>query len=209
MSARRRSQPIRRRHVSSPRFLSPPAAAARPGPHLGRAPPEPRRPSASTPPPVAAGSRRPVPPVAALRSRRRLGVPPPSWPRRPAMARRRPALPAASSRRRPAPPACPVGPAAAAPPSDLRRRHLPSPERAAPSSLRRVEPDPEPDLHCRPGVDFIPPRGRNISKSPVLIIMCACSTVCNSVHVAPIRACNMSNYSSCDALHFVQLHHVH
>ena len=49
----------------------------------------------------------------------------------------------------------------------------------------------------------------NIPKSPVFINMCACSTVCNVMHVTPSRACNMSNCSSRDALHFVQLHHVH
>ncbi|KAF7070132.1 hypothetical protein CFC21_075684, partial [Triticum aestivum] len=38
---------------------------------------------------------------------------------------------------------------------------------------------------------------------------CTCSTLHNSLHIGPFRACNMSNCSPRDALHFFKLHHVH
>ena len=40
-------------------------------------------------------------------------------------------------------------------------------------------------------------------------ITCTCSSWHNSLYIAPFHACNISKCSPRDALHFVQLHHVH
>ena len=107
-------------------------------------------------------------------------------------------------RRRRGPPARPR-PSGPSPPL-LHRRRPPPPApllpAGGPSSSR-----PDRIWYGRPPVDFS--RLKNSPKSSIILSILLFSRCDNFVHVAPIRAYNMSNCSPHDALHFVQLHHFH
>ena len=105
-------------------------------------------------------------------------------------------------RRRPPPPR-PTPPLRPPPPSPAGPS--PPPARAGELERPRLEPPPIRSGQ-REGLTRTP---LFFPKSVISISKCLCSRCRNFVHVAPIRAYNMSNCSSRDALHFVQLHHVH
>ena len=190
---RRRSPPPAREPAAGPRGPSAAARLPRVRRRLRLAPCR-RRPPPPSPDLAATGDRasHPPPPVPPSSVARRHVTPPP---------RPRPPRPV----RRPSPAALAgaAAPEPRAPPAPVSRRRLPrpvSPPSAVPSTSAprsgEIRPDPPSpaspapaNLVSRTSTFSLTPE--NIPKSPVFINMCACSTVCNFVHIASFRTCNM------------------